>query len=246
MRLANTQLFADYGPFGMMLMASPTLSEEETLAVKGPSLGGALGLSAMSKPALVAPPHSVARPPLGETGMFVVSEAPNKATVSPSENTAIPELPVLIVVPSPECARSLERVAARATGVGQASAAVSQNASFRPYSAEEHEHPRVVGGRSNLVPVEILREASLDGVADQGEPLRRRYRDCTRLVRNGDDRHVESDNTGGGGNRDNRVARGRIVFDLAPFKDDWYGGRGRGGSGGCGWKTALVDNSHPL
>jgi hypothetical protein len=99
--LANTQLFADYGPFGMMLMASPTLSEEGTLAVKGPSLGGALGLSAMSKPALVAPPHSVARPPLGETGMFVVSEAPNKATVSPSENTAIPELPVLIVVPSP-------------------------------------------------------------------------------------------------------------------------------------------------
>jgi len=43
MRLANTQLFADYGPFGMMLMASPTLSEEGTLAVKGPSLGGALG-----------------------------------------------------------------------------------------------------------------------------------------------------------------------------------------------------------
>src|ERR1019366_930487 len=89
MRLANTQLFADYGPFGMMLMASPTLSEAGKLAVKGPSLGGALGLSAMSKPALVAPPPSVARPPLGEPGMFVVSEAPNKATVSPSETPAI-------------------------------------------------------------------------------------------------------------------------------------------------------------
>src|SRR5579872_1599388 len=87
--------------------ASPTLSDEKImLAVNGPSLGGELALSANSRPAFVAPAHSIPSPPDSPVGAVLKAE-PNVPTVSPSATTLMAPDPVAIDVPVCPSALSL-------------------------------------------------------------------------------------------------------------------------------------------